>query len=384
MHICYVAFAKIPSRLPDSIQVMKMCQAMAQRDYEVTLIVPATTRWLEGNLDSLWHHYGVEQRFPIHTLPFDAVPRKLRPHLFGWRAVQHARGLGADLVYTRLPPAAVFAAHQGVSTIYETHQVERGVTVRPYLRLMRKGAGFLHFVILTQGLKSDLLQTYPSVFSGAKMVLAPDGVDLERFYDLPDPQNARNRLGLGLGKELVAGYAGGFVPGKGVELIHMLASRHPQITFLLMGGEPEAVAAHRQQVERDGLRNVILTGFVANAELPMYLAACDVLLLPNQRAVEKRFGATYNFAHWTSPMKLFEYMAAGRMIIASDLPVLREVLHDENALLCPPDDLDSWQRALLRSVVDKVSRQALASQARREVAGYTWTNRVVRCLDDLA
>lgn len=83
-------------------------------------------------------------------------------------------------------------------------------------------------------------------------------------------------------------------------------------------------------------------------------------------------------------MKLFEYMASGRMIIASDLPVLREVLHDENAMLCPPADLDSWQRALFQSAADEVSRRALASQARREVVRYAWTDRVVHCLDDLA
>lgn len=83
-------------------------------------------------------------------------------------------------------------------------------------------------------------------------------------------------------------------------------------------------------------------------------------------------------------MKLFEYMATGRMIIASDLPVLREVLHDENALLCPPGDVDSWQRALLWSAENGVRRKTLASRARQEVVKYAWSNRMVRCLDDLA
>jgi glycosyltransferase involved in cell wall biosynthesis len=268
------------------------------------------------------------------------------------------------------------------------HEINRSFTGKGkltelYLRLLHRGKGLRHFVILTQALKSDLLQEYPSIFRCSKMIVAPDGVDLEQFQDLPDPQTARKRLRLELGTNLVAGYAGSFIPGKGVDLIYELACRCPQVMFLLMGGEPEkSVALFRNQVERDGLRNVTLTGFIAQTDLPLYLAACDVLLLPNRRpAVKTYFGD--NFVRWTSPMKLFEYMAAGRMIIASDLPVLREVLHDENALLCPPGDLDSWERALRQTTENEVRRQTLASRAKQEVVRYAWASRVVRCLDDL-
>ena len=250
--------------------------------------------------------------------------------------------------------------------------------------MLRGGAGVCHFVVLTNGLKSDLLQTYPSVFRRAKIVTAPDGVDLESFQDLPDPQTARNSLGLMTKTEIVAGYTGGFVPGKGVELILELAERCPQITFLLVGGESDALAACRRHIERFDLRNVILPGYVPNAKIPMYLAACDILLLPNQYVRGRGFDAAYNFAHWTSTVKLFEYMASSRMNIASDLPVLREVLHHGSALLRPPEDLDAWQQALLQSAADEHQRHALSSNARLEVERYTWTNRVIRCLDTLA
>jgi glycosyltransferase involved in cell wall biosynthesis len=128
------------------------------------------------------------------------------------------------------------------------------------------------------------------------------------------------------------------------------------------------------------LENVIQTGFVNQNELPLYLAACDILLLPNQPSKKKSsFGD--NFIRWTSPMKLFEYMAVGRLIIASDLPVLREVLNEKNAILCPPGDVESWQKAIRQCWKDKATRELLASRAKRDVGKYDWSNRVASCLE---
>jgi glycosyltransferase involved in cell wall biosynthesis len=394
MYICYVSFCQIPSSEAKSIQAVKVCQETVKLGHKTTLIVPDTKTLLNEDLDSVWHHYSVRHPFDIRTLPapirsfsYYAFPRFLTAHLFAWQAVQYAQDSRADLVYTRHLPTAVLASQKGLPTVYEIHEINRsfrgkGKLTGLYLRLLHKGKGLRYYVILTQALKSDLLQEYPSVFRDAKMVVAPDGVDLEQFQDLPDPQTARSCLGLELGTSLVAGYAGSFYPGKGVELIYELACRCPQVMFLLMGSEPEkSVASFRHQVERDGLRNVILTGFIAQADLPLYLAACDVLMLPNQHvAVKSYFGD--NFARWTSPMKLFEYMAAGRMIIGSDLPVLREVLNDDNALLCTAGDVERWQLAL-EAAQDKTRRQTLAYRAKQEVVQHAWSHRVALCLNGL-
>ena len=99
----------------------------------------------------------------------------------------------------------------------------------------------------------------------------------------------------------------------------------------------------------------------------------DILLAPYQRSVPT--------VNWMSPLKVFEYMAAGRAIVASDLPVLHEVLtNGRNALLVSPEDESAWIRALL-SLSDEVSRHRLARQARRDVeAGYTWNLRVQNVL----
>jgi glycosyltransferase involved in cell wall biosynthesis len=101
-------------------------------------------------------------------------------------------------------------------------------------------------------------------------------------------------------------------------------------------------------------------------------------LLPNQSKVEGSGGG--DIARWTSPLKMFEYMAAGRPIVASDLPVLREVLDDEIAELVPPGDLDAMARAIQRLANDPTRRASMGAEAQRRAERYSWRGRVRLCL----
>ena len=137
-----------------------------------------------------------------------------------------------------------------------------------------------------------------------------------------------------------------------------------------MGGTPEAVQHWRQQLEAAHMSNVTLTGFVENSRLPLYQAAADILVMPYGRQVAASSGQ--DIAEVINPMKMFEYMAAGRAIITADLPVIREVLDESRAVFCPPGDAAAWRRAILELAADGDRRALLASNARREVIKHTW------------
>jgi glycosyltransferase involved in cell wall biosynthesis len=108
-----------------------------------------------------------------------------------------------------------------------------------------------------------------------------------------------------------------------------------------------------------------------------------VVLAPFQRRIT--IAGEGDIANWTSPLKVFEYMAAGKAILCSDLPVLREVMRDgDNCLLLPPDDVDAWSAALERLRDDGDLRARLGKNARLDfLEHYTWKARASRVLDTL-
>ena len=121
------------------------------------------------------------------------------------------------------------------------------------------------------------------------------------------------------------------------------------------------------------LRNFLLTGFVPNADLPLFQAACDVLLIPYENKVSASSGG--DISRYLSPMKLFEYLACERPIIASNLPVLREVLNPENSILVSEPETTAWRQAILSVLENPGMASRLASHAREDAGAHTWTER---------
>ena len=156
-------------------------------------------------------------------------------------------------------------------------------------------------------------------------------------------------------------------------LIGNLATRRPECDFQIVGGDPEEVEAWRGRL--GGTDNVTFHGFVSPADLDRYRLAFDVQLAPYQWDLETNAG--HNTVRWISPLKIFEYMAAGRAIVASDMPAIREILTDgETALLCDPDDAGAWDAALRRLRDQPTLRRRLGERARDEFeAHYTYDER---------
>jgi glycosyltransferase involved in cell wall biosynthesis len=161
-------------------------------------------------------------------------------------------------------------------------------------------------------------------------------------------------------------------------LILAIAAQLPEVHFLLVGGEPSDVDRLRETVHTRGLTNITLTGFIPNAELPRYQAACDILLMPYQRKVAASSGG--DIAKFLSPMKLFEYLASGRAILSSDLPVLQEVLTPQNAVLLPSDNSAAWVAAIRDLQSRPQKRAALAAQAQTDAQRYSWEARAEQIL----
>ena len=365
MNIVAIAGSTIPSDTANSLQVMKACQALLQIGHHVTLLVPG----VRNTSIDLQQHYGLQTSFPIEWLSSSSRRR------FTWDAVQRARALRAEVIYSWFPQSATFALLYKIPTVFEIHIQPTGFFGPLWHRGFAKLRGRKRLASITRALVELLARDFDMHLPSEEVVIAPNGVDLERFDSLPDPATARRQLGLREAPTVMC--TGHLYAGRGVELFLALAKSLPEAQFVWVGGRPQDIETWKQRVES---QNVLFTGFIPNQGLPLYQSAADVLLMPYSRSIMGSSG-TADSAAVASPMKMFEYMAVGRAIVSADLPVIREVLNEKNAAFCKPDDTQEWRRILESLLDDAARRSKLGHQARVDVQGYTWTARARRIMN---
>lgn len=394
MKVAIIAPTYLPSLRANTIQVMKMSQAFVAANNEVRLAVPEESTKepaTDRSWESLAEQYGLRERFPIEWIPASSAGKK---YDYAWRAVTWAGKWQAEIIYTRLPQAAALATFRDHKTILEIHDYPQGRMGPILFRAFLKGRGAKVLVVISSALASDLQKDFGSPEIQLPLIIIPDGVDLDRYKDIPEPRTARLELINGTAwlngenkasfqvERFTAGYTGHIYPGRGVSLIIEIARYLPGMNFLIVGGNPADVERYRSIVAKSQLDNVFLTGFIPNSELPRIQAACDVLLMPYQKRVSASSGG--DISRYLSPMKLFEYLACGRAICSSDLPVFREVLSSETAILLPPDDAPAWVETL-KDLSDHPSEwKKFADNAKKTAGNYSWENRVRKMLTALA
>ncbi|MDG5776199.1 glycosyltransferase family 4 protein [Haloarculaceae archaeon H-GB2-1] len=371
----YLSNANLPGKKAHTIQQMKMCQAFASCGEEVCFVHPShgtseTIQW-----ETLADYYGLETRFRIETLPSlqsrPDVPDKvglltMTGTLTGWLLKESSTGrLGEDdILYSRnYYPTFAFSELRSIlpqnrrpTTVLEHHDI---ISAYGKERFFRSVDGV---VCITEALKEYDLATYDVT----DPFVAPDGVDLTPYAGL-SKKFARRQLDIPADETVVA-YTGHLYPGKGGQVLAAAADRI-DATVYVVGGYPADVERVKTTVEPAD--NVVLTGFVDPSDIPLYQVAADILVAPYTRSARD----------YISPLKLFEYMAAGRPIVASDLSVLKEVLTDgENALLAEPGDSDALAEAVTRVLSDTDLAQQLSATVSEQVRQYTWRRRAERIL----
>lgn len=349
---------------------MKVCQSLTQYGAAVNLMVPGKAFFPWSDLSP---YYGLTTTFETCWISSSAMFKR---YDFAWRAVQRAVDMQADLLYTWLPQAAVIGLRRGLPTILEVHDRPTGRLGPWLLRQTASLRGRKRLAVITQALHRAIEGEFHIHMAPEEVVIAPNGVDLERYLEQPEPVEARRQLNLP--EKTTAVYSGHLYSGRGMDLLLELARSVPQVQFLWVGGNPQAVSTWKQRISDEGIENISLTGFIENSLLPLYQAAGEFLLMPYERSVAGSSGG--DSADICSPMKMFEYLACGRVVLSSDLPVLREVLNHENAVLCPPEDPAGWQAALTALLAEPERMRQLGQNAQNDAQKYTWKGRAERVL----
>ncbi len=300
---------------------------------------------------------------------------ELAEHAYGpavtGRLVRAGRELGADVVYERHAlgntAGGRVARRLGVPLLLEVNSplaLERAAHETLVLRRWaaaseRRVLGAADRVLAVTAVLADMLAAQG--VERARIDVVPNGVDLAR-YPADEPP---------AGDDVVIGFTGFFRPWHRIEdLVDALADgRLPARARLLLVGEgPARESIEARARERDVSERVTLTGAVSRDAIPDLVRSMHVCVQPAATA-------------WASPLKLFEYMAAGRAIVAPDQANLREVLsHEQDALLFPPGDHVALTAALARLAADEPLRLALgyAARATLEARPYTWDHNAQR------
>jgi glycosyltransferase involved in cell wall biosynthesis len=372
MRIAYFHGAPLPSRAASTVQVMKMCEAFETLGHSVHLFVPDRPD-IESCSENMFEFYGVRRFSEVSRCAWPKLPGRM--YISALDMGRRARRIGADLAYCRFLAGAFAAAILGTPVVLEAH--------RPYSDYSRTeqllfhhligSSKFLYLVAISAALARRLERDAPQLIG--KVIVAHDAADVAP---------ARVRTGSAAPLRLQVGYVGSLYPGKGIEIILPLAERSPFADFHIIGGG-ENDALRLQNMAR-GLPNVQIRGFLPHPKALQELAKFDVLLAPYGETVSVFGDDKADVSAYMSPLKLFEYMAAGKAIICSDHEVLMEVVTpDENALVCRRGDLEAWAAALRRLFEDPTFRERLGAAAFELCARkYSWHGRARQVLSGLS
>ncbi len=371
MKILYISSSIVPSREANSIHVMEMCQAFAQNGQEVTLVAPDIKSRYERGVEDVYRYYGVEDCFEIVKLPAPEPLGKAGRLVYALLAARYAMHQKPDLVYGRNPYAIYLAAQAGQLVALDSHgpEYEHGMLARFSLNGLFKNCNFSHLTVNSPALKS--LYATNTCLTSDRIHVATNGATIvDSTTLLPYWPGRRDALQVG--------YIGHLYPGRGVDVIFETAKHLADVDFHVIGGTEKDIVYWQQQVSRP---NVFIHGYVSHADVANYRACCDLLLAPYQEQVAVQGGG--DTSAFMCPIKILEYMASGKAIIASDLPAVRIILNERNSLLVKSDRVDLWVKAI-DQCRDASFREEIVSVAYKDfLNNYTWMKRADKVLAPL-
>ena len=370
----YIAETRIPSEMAQGLQVMKMCEAFAEQGIELDLIIPMRFRIFPIERQNPFEYYKVKKIFKIRKIfCLDLTPlnRFLGPVSFliqilsfSFFSTIYLLFKKTDIIYGRDRFSLFFLSFFKKNIIFEIHKIHKFLFKR-ILRSVKK------IVVITNGLRDFLIK---NGVKENKILIAPDGIDLEDFNIRENEEQCRKILNLPINKKIVL-YTGHLYKWKGVEILASASKfLNKNISIVIIGGIKWYLSNFKKFVKKNNLKNILILGYQDYSKIPYFLKAADCLVLTGTKseAISKNY---------TSPMKMFEYMTSGTPIIASDLPAFRQVLNENNCIFIKPDDPEAMAKGMKMILNNLMLADKLSHQAYRDVQKYTWDNRAKKILE---
>ena len=381
VRIIYVTHTRFPTEKAHGNQVAQVCHALTQLGHQVTLLAPTVRNVIT---EDPHRYYGLPQSFDVvYPGSFDAlgspfIPGKLAFMVGMWsyrRSLKkYLRDHTADLLYVRSPSILRPLLKTGLPVMLELHTLPRW-GLRQFVRDCNR---CFKIICLTYPMRAamEVLGVDP-----VRMMTEGDAVDLTRFENLPDLATAKEAQGLPLDR-VVVGYVGSLLArntlekgvGELVDALAILKYRGAKVTGFIVGGPREARERYEARARKENLQadDIVFKDRVPANEVSNMIAACDICVYPAPETVN-RF-----FMRDTSPLKLFEYLAAGKSIVCSDLPPIRDVANSKCVRFCLPGDTQDLADQIEWMIAYPAEAAELAKNGKERVQKHSWTERMKR------
>lgn len=374
MKIIYVGSPPLLTRGASAIHMFKMCQAFGQLGHDITLFLPPY-----DNKVNIYSYYGVEKNFDIKTIL--STKNFLRQIIHGLSCIIHfaVNKPEYDIVITRNIIFTFFSTvFLRIPTIYDAHHplVNRAAEFmfntfkdsRYLVRFMTNSGGLADYYI-DKGLPT------------AKLKVLHNGVELDKYKRGKTIKQARKLTKLPEDKQVVL-YSGNIYKGRGIEQLIEASESFKQALFYVLGGEQQDIDRYEKLLTDKKVNNFKFLGFVDQDKVKDYLYSADVLVMPYGKSMT--IGPGTQAAEFTSPIKLFEYMASKRVIVATMINSVMEILEDgKNAILVEPDDTKSLAKGIRKALGNTENSAKLSGQAFSDVQNYSWQQRAQRMIENV-
>lgn len=390
MRIAYIVHGRFPTEKAHGFQIAQVCDAMMTLGHEVTVLKPEIANAIT---DSPKVYYNLRNKLNVEEFESKAWYLKITPGFLRFAAsmipygrkvveyiTEHPKHFDPyDLIYLRSPLLLKAALSTDIPVIIELHSVPR--FLRYFKKLLNRCD---RIVCLTSLMRKELVG---SGADGNRVCVEADAVDLQKYDELPPYEELRSRAHQAFNIPLyktVIGYVGSLVTReileKGVrELVQAAAILKKQdrpIFLWVIGGPDRLVNEYRDIARSLGLteHDFQFAGFKSAHFVPDIIAACDVCVYPVPKTDHPYF------LRDTSPLKLFEYLAAARPIVCADLPTVRDVVDEKSVRFFRPGDPSGLAEAIDDVMRHPEEASRRAEEGRRIVKEHSWEKRMSRIL----
>lgn len=364
MRILYIANIRIPTEKAHGVQIVKTCEAFAKAGHTVDLVVPDRKNTI---FDNLFTYYGVAPIFSLiklrvpNLMRFGRIGSNISVLWFSEKAHLCRQFWRADIIYSRDASILLQYILLGRRLVYEAHGAPTFSA-----RII------VHFMYRVVVISKAIGEAYIVIgVPRKKIIIAPDGVDLDAFAHPETKEAARIRLGFPT-DSYIAFYAGRLDSWKGIDTLLEASRFLSGVIVVIIGGETTQVSTLQKKYP-----DVRFLGPRPYLELADNQAVADVLVLPNT-------GKSEVSMYYTSPLKLFTYMASGVPIVTSDTPATREILDGSDAYFFTPDDPASLAEEIKNALAHTEDSKQKAQNSLEKVKGYTWDKRAGKILKKIS